>query len=69
MDLLNLLIELASTPAHTGELNDLLLNQPSDIQQAFQTHNPALLRQQLISDGRKEIFADERTVVQVYCAD
>jgi hypothetical protein len=63
MDLINLLIELASTPDHQNQLNSLLANQSGVIHHAFITHDAALLKQQLMLDNG-DGFANERTVAQ-----
>jgi|GEM_PF-5437912 hypothetical protein len=65
MNLLNLLIELASTPVQQRDLTDLLAKQSPAVQQAFVSQDNTLLKQQLRGSSTDEVFANERTVVQV----
>lgn len=64
MNLINLLIELASIPDHQNQLNGLLISQPSAIHHAFITNDAAALKQHLMPN-ELDRFANERTVTHI----
>lgn len=64
MNLINLLIELASTPVEQSQVNMLLATQPDSIQQAFLTQNANAVKQ-LLMMNQTDSFANERAVAQI----